>query len=129
MDEDQAISVSEQIKVAYEQLKNDPSLVFVHGEYQRMLGIYAWETYTGLFYCDKCNEEPVLVLCFVPEKVHPITIKFYQFYVSATPDRVALVAFDPTRNITGGYANIAQVLSEEDKQRVFRDWVKDFDIL
>ena len=49
--------------------------------------------------------------------------------VSATPDRVALVAFDPTRNITGGYANIAQVLSEENKQRVFRDWVKDFDIL
>lgn len=36
----------EQEAVAYEQLKNDPSLVFLPGEYDGETGIWAWESYT-----------------------------------------------------------------------------------
>lgn len=115
----------EQEAVAYEQLKNDPSLVFLPGEYDGETGIWAWESYTQNRFPKSDVNGLILTLCFVPSHVSAIALNFHEYYVEATPDRVPLVVFDPTRNITGGYAIQSQIASPEERQRLLERWIQD----
>jgi hypothetical protein len=110
---------------AYEQLKNNPSLVFVPGEYEDEAGIWTWQSYTQSRFPKPNINGLILTLCFVPSRISEITFNFYQYYVEATPDRVALVALDPTRNIFGGLAVESQICSPQERQRLLQQWIKD----
>jgi hypothetical protein len=115
----------DEVLAAYNQLKNDPSLVLISGQYGGEDGIWAWETYTSNRYRHQNNGELTLTLCFVPSRVSGIAINFYQYYVSATLDRVALVSFDPTRNVTGGHALESFQGNPAERQRLLKKWIKD----
>lgn len=115
----------DEVLAAYNQLKNDPSLVFISGQYDDEDGIWAWETYTSNRFRYQNNGELTLTLCFVPGRVSGIAINFYQYYVPATLDRVALVAVDPTRNVTGGHALESYQGNPAERQRLLKSWIKD----
>lgn len=109
--------------MAYEQLKNDPSLVFITGEYDGEGGIWAWQSYTQSRF-NRGRDGLILTLCFVPSRVSAIALNFYQCTVPATPDRVALITVEPTRNITGGRAIDSQVGSPEQWERQIEQWIQ-----
>lgn len=115
----------EEILAAYNQLKNDPSLVFISGEYGGEDGIWAWESYTSNRFRETSSGGLTLTLCFVPSRVSGIAINFYQYHVPATLDRVALVAFDPTRNVTGGHALESFQGNPAERERLLKKWIKD----
>jgi len=108
---------------AYEQLKNDPSLVFIPGQYYEEEGIWAWESYTQSRF-NRGRDGLVLTLCFVSSRVSAIALNFYQYTVPATPDRIALISMEPTRNITGGRAIDSQVGSPEQWERQIQQWIQ-----
>jgi hypothetical protein len=112
-------------ELAYIQLRQNPSLVFVPGKYLEKSGIFAWETYTGIRHLNRNNGQPILTLCFVSAEVDGIAHNFHDYYVPATLNRVALVTFEPTRNITGGYADESQTLDNKFRKEQIEDWIKD----